>query len=115
MSLSVEDARLLLSKYVSEQTPLLATLVTTAAMVRVFGTLRAGPIDGVPHLFVGVTDKNSDFIQFNLLNCEFSYGDLREAKQGSADSVAHMIEGILCVTSRPSGNVLTLFERKDVS
>jgi len=54
-------ARNLLSKYAEEGTPVLAAFVTPSVSVaRVTGTIRASIVGGVPHLFIGKEDSESD-------------------------------------------------------
>jgi hypothetical protein len=114
MKISTKDAASILEKYAVEGTPLLATLVWGKQFsVRVLGGLHSATIDGEPWIFIGrKDDKESDFIKFNLVGCEYQYGDLREATQSSAESAAHKIEAMLCVISKLSGASLNLFERK---
>lgn len=86
-------------------------MTPSLSAVRVAGTIRISVIDGVPHLFVGEDDEQSDQIKFRLSDCQFSYGDFRESKRASEDSVAHQFEGFLVVGSS-RGDTLSLFEPK---
>ena len=81
MKVTLEDALSLLAKYVEERTPVLAVFVTPSVSVaRVTGTLRVSVVDGVtPHLIVGKDDGASDQIKFRLSDCNFEYGDFRDA------------------------------------
>jgi hypothetical protein len=81
MKVTLDDALSLLGKYVEERTPVLAVFVTSSASVtRVTGTIQISVVDGVtPHLVVGKEDGESDQIKFRLSDCEFTYGDFRDA------------------------------------
>jgi hypothetical protein len=111
MKVTLEDALSLLSKYVDERTPVLAVFVTPSVSVaRVTGTLRVSVVDGVtPHLIVGRDDGASDQIKFRLSDCNFEYGDFRDAT--SEEFGAHKFEGFLVVASS-KGDTLSLFEMK---
>jgi hypothetical protein len=82
MKVTLEDALSLLGKYVEERTPVLAVFVTPSVSVaRVTGTIHISVVDGVtPHLVVGKGDGESDQIKFRLSDCEFAYGDFRDAR-----------------------------------
>jgi hypothetical protein len=112
MRVTLEDALSLLGKYVEEQTPVLAVLVTPSVSVaRVTGTIHISVVDGVtPHLIVGKEDGESDQIKFRLSDCEFTYGDLRDAT--TEDFGAHKFEGFLVVASS-KGDTPSLFEMKN--
>jgi hypothetical protein len=70
----------------------------------------AAVVDGVtPHLVVGKGDRESDQIKFRLSDCEFAYGDFRDAT--AEDFGAHKFEGFLVVASS-KGDTLSLFELK---
>jgi hypothetical protein len=60
-----------------------------------------------PHLIVGKDDGASDQIKFRLLDCEFAYGDFRDAT--AEDFGAHRFEGFLVVASSKN-DTLSLFE-----
>ena len=62
-----------------------------------------------PHLIVGKDDGTSDQIKFRLSDCEFSYGDFRDAT--AEDFGADKFEGFLVVASS-KGDTLSLFELK---
>jgi hypothetical protein len=111
MKVTLEDALSLLSKYAEERTPVLAVFVTPSVSVaRVVGTIRVSIVDGVtPHLIVGKEDGESDQIKFRLSDCEFAYGDFRDAT--AEDFGAHKFEGFLVAASR-KGDTLSLFEPK---
>jgi hypothetical protein len=67
-----------------------------------FGILSAGKADGVPHLFVGAAeDEFGDSMQFRFViaECDFAYGDLRDAKEPVKD-LTNRIESFLTITSR---------------
>ena len=101
----------LLSKYVEERTPVLAVFVTpSVSIARVTGTIRISVADGVtPHLIVGKDDGASDQIKFRLSDCNFEYGDFRDAT--TEDFGANKFEGFLVVASS-RGDTLSLFEMK---
>jgi|ERR1700685_298645 len=111
MKVTLEDAVSLLSKYVEERTPVLAVFVTpSVSIARVTGTIRISVADGVtPHLIVGKDDGASDQIKFRLSDCEFAYGDFRDAT--TEDFGANKFEGFLVVASS-RGDTLSLFEMK---
>jgi hypothetical protein len=111
MNVTLEDALSLLSKYVEERTPVLAVFVTPSVSVaRVTGTIRISVVDGVtPHLIVGKEDGESDQIKFRLSDCNFEYGDFRDA--ATEDFGADKFEGFLVVASS-KGDTLSLFEMK---
>jgi hypothetical protein len=111
MNVTLEDALSLLSKYVEERTPVLAVFVTPSVSVaRVTGTIRISVVDGVtPHLIVGKEDGESDQIKFRLSDCNFEYGDFRDA--ATEDFGADQFEGFLVVASS-KGDTLSLFEMK---
>jgi hypothetical protein len=75
----------------------------------VVGTIRVAIVGGVPHLLAGKDDSESDHIKFRLSDCEFQYGDFRDAS--AEDSAAHKFEGFLVVASR-KGDTISLFESK---
>jgi type I restriction enzyme R subunit len=81
MKVTLEDALSLLGKYVDERTPVLAVFVTpSVSIARVTGLIHISVADVVgPHLIVGKDDGTSDQIKFRLSDCEFSYGDFRDA------------------------------------
>jgi hypothetical protein len=99
MKVTPEDALSLLGKYVDERTPVLAVFVTPSVSVaRVTGTIHISVVEGVgPHLIVGKEDGASDQIKFRLSDCEFAYGDFRDAT--AEDFGAHKFEGFLVVAS----------------
>jgi hypothetical protein len=111
MKVTLEDALSLLGKYVDEGTPVLAVFVTPSVSVaRVTGTIRISVVDGiVPHPIVGKDDGTSDQIKFRLSDCEFAYGDFRDA--ATQDVGAHKFEGFLVVGSSKR-DTLSLFEMK---
>jgi hypothetical protein len=111
MKATLEDALSLLNKYAEERTPVLAVFVTPSVSVaRVAGMLRVSIVDGIaPHLIVGKEDGESDQIKFRLSDCEFTYGDFRDA--AAEDFGAHKFEGFLVVASS-RGDTLSLFEMK---
>jgi len=111
MKVTLEDAVSLLSKYVEERTPVLAVFVTPSVSVaRVTGTIHISVVDGItPHLIVGKEDGESDQIKFRLSDCEFTYGDFRDAT--AEDFGVHKFEGFLDVASS-KGDTLSLFEMK---
>src|SRR5271170_3150617 len=111
MKITLEDALSLLGKYAEERTPVLAVFVTPSVSVaRVTGTIRVSVADGViPHLIVGKEDGESDQIKFRLSDCNFAYGDFRDAT--TEDFGAHKFEGFLVVASS-KGDTLSLFEMK---
>jgi hypothetical protein len=112
MKVTLEDTLSLLSKYVEERTPVLAVFVTPSVSVaRVTGTIRISAVDGVtPHLIVGKEDGESDQIKFRLSDCEFTYGDFRDAT--AEDFGARKVDGFLVVGSE-KGDTLSLFEMKN--
>ena len=110
MKVTLEAALSLLSKYVEERTPVRAVLGSPSLSVaRVVGTIRVSNDGGVPYLLIGKDDSESDQIKFRLSDCEFAYGDFREA--GAEDYGAHKFEGFLVVASR-KGDTLSFFESK---
>jgi hypothetical protein len=111
MKVTLDDAVSLLSKYVAERTPVLAVFVTPSVSVaRVTGTIRISIVDGItPHLVVGKEDGESDQIKFRLSDCNFEYGDFRDAT--TEDFGAHKFVGFLVVASS-KGDTLSLFEMK---
>jgi hypothetical protein len=111
MTVTLEDAVSLLSKYVEERTPVLAVFVTPSVSVaRVIGTIRISIVDGItPHLVVGKEDGESDQIKFRLSDCNFEYGDFRDAT--TEDFGAHKFAGFLVVATS-KGDTLSLFEMK---
>jgi hypothetical protein len=111
MKVTLEDALSLLGKYVDERTPVLAVFVTPSVSVaRVTRTIHISVVDGVtPHLVVGKEDGASDKIKFRLSDCEFAYGDFRDAT--AEDFGADKFEGFLVVASS-RGDTLSLFEIK---
>lgn len=88
---------------------MLAVFVTPSVSVaRVAGMIRVCVVDGVaPHLIVGKDDGASDQIKFRLSDCNFEYGDFRDAT--TEDFSAHKFEGFLVVASS-KGDTLSLFE-----
>ena len=111
MKITMEDALSLLGKYVDERTPVLAVLVTpSVSITRVTGLIHISVGDVVgPHLIIGKDDATSDQIKFRLSDCEFSYGDFRDAS--AEDFGADKFEGFLVVGSS-RGDTLSLFEMK---
>ncbi len=111
MKATLEDAVSLLSKYAEERTPVLAVFVTPSVSVaRVTATIQISIVDGVaPHMIVGKDGGASDQIKFRLSDCEFTYGDFRDAT--AEDFGAHKFEGFLVVASS-TGDTLSLFEMK---
>jgi hypothetical protein len=95
---------------VDERTPVLAVFVTpSVSIARVTGTI-ISLADGVtPHLIVGKEDGESDQIKSRLSDCEFTYGDFRDAT--AEDFGADKFEGFLVVGSS-RGDTLSLFEMK---
>lgn len=111
---SSDEAGGLLNKYISEKTPLLATLQTEDARACVSGILSAGLVDDVPHLFVGdVEDEFADSMQFRFVvaECDFAYGDLRDARESVRD-LTNRIESLLTITARKTNARLGLIELK---
>jgi hypothetical protein len=109
MKVTLEHALSLLGKYVDERAPVLAVFVTPSVSVaRVTGTIHISGVDGVtPHLVVGKENGASDQIKFRLSDCEFAYGDFRDA---TAEYLgADKFEGFLVVASS-RGDTLPLFE-----
>jgi len=99
MKITLEDALSVLRKYAEERTPVLAAFVTPSVSVaRVTGAIRVSTV---------AEDGESDQIKFRLSDCEFQYGDFREAS--AEDSAAHKFEGFLVVGSK-GGDTLSLFE-----
>jgi hypothetical protein len=114
MKMSSEEAGGLLSKYISEKTPVLATLQTEDARVCVSGILGAGMVDDVPHLFVGdVEDEFADSMQFRFVvaECDFAYGDFRDAGEQAGDLTSR-VESFLSITARKTNAQLGLIELK---
>jgi hypothetical protein len=111
MKITLEDALSLLGKYVDERTPVLAVFVTPSVSVaRVTGLIHISDVGVVgQHLIVGKDDGTSDQIKFRLSDCEFSYGDFRDAS--AEDFGADKFEGFLVVRSS-RGDTLSLFEMK---
>jgi hypothetical protein len=111
MKITLEDALSLLGKYVDERTPVLAVFVTpSVSIARVTGLIHISVVDVVgPHLIVGKDDGTSDQIKFRLSDCEFSYGDFRDA--AAEDFGADKFDGFLVVASS-KGDTLSLFEMK---
>lgn len=91
MKITLEDALSLLSMYAEERTPMLAAFVTPSVSVaRVLGTIRVSIVDGTPpHLVVGQDDSESARIKFRLSDCDFEYGDFRDAS--AEDSAAPQV------------------------
>lgn len=116
MKVSTEEAGTLLNKYISELTPLLATLETEDARACVSGILSAGSVGGVPHLFVGnVEDDFADSMQFRFVleDCEFAYGDLRDATQEPVENLTNRVESFFCITAKKSRIRMGLIELKN--
>ncbi len=117
MRASKEEAGALLSQYTSEKTSLLATLQTEDARACVSGILSAGLVDEVPHLFIGnAEDEFADSIQFRFVleECDFAYGDLRDAEE-SVEDLTDRIESLFSITARKSKAQLGLIElKKDI-
>ena len=114
MKMSSEEAGALLSKYISEKTPLLATLQTEDARVCISGVLSAGTVDDVPHLFVGdVEDEFDASMQFRFViaECDFAYGDMRDAGEQDGDLTSR-VESFLSITARKRNAQLGLIELK---
>jgi hypothetical protein len=111
MKVTLEDALSLLGKYVDERTPVLAVFVTpSVSIARVTGLTHISVVDVVgPHLIVGKDNGESDQIKFRLSDCNFEYGDFRDAT--TEDFGAHKFEGFLVVASS-KGDTLSLFEMK---
>jgi len=111
MKVTLKDALSLLNKYVEERTPVIAVFVTPSVSVaRVTGTIRVSTVAGVPQLLIAKEGSESDQIKFRLSDCEFEYGDFRDAR-GAEESAAHNFEGFLVVASK-KGDTLSLFEPK---
>jgi hypothetical protein len=89
MKITLEDALSLLGKYVDEH-------ISVVDVVS-------------PHLIVGKDDGTSGQIEFRLSDCEFSYGDFRDAS--AEDFGADKFEGFLVVASS-KGDTLSFFEMK---
>ena len=107
MRLTLDKTLSLLMKYVEEQTPLLAVLVSPSVSVaRVAGPIYISTIAGVPLLVIG-KDK-SDQINVRLSDCVFEYGDFRGVEG------AQSVEGLeaFLVLSTDKGDALSLFEPK---
>ena len=86
---------------------MLAVLGTPSVSVaRVAGTILVSIVGGVPCLFIGKEDSETDQIKFWFSDCEFAYGDFRDE-----ESAAHKFEGFLVVGSK-KGDTLSLFEMK---
>jgi hypothetical protein len=87
----------------------LAVFVTPSVSVaRVVGTISLSVEDGVtPQLIVGKEGGISDQIKFRLSDCEFTYGDFRDAT--AEEFGAHKFDGFLVVGSS-KGDALSLFE-----
>ena len=67
------------------------------------GTIRVSIVDGTPpHLIVGQDDSESARIKFRLSDCEFEYGDFRDAS--AEDSAAHKFDGFLASRSVRRGS-----------
>jgi hypothetical protein len=111
MNVTLEDALSLLNKYAEEGTTVLAVFVTPSiSAARVVGTIRVSMVDGgAPHLVVGKEDGESEQIKFRLSDCEFEYGDFRDAS--AEEFGAHEFEGFLVIASRKD-DTLSLFEPK---
>jgi hypothetical protein len=111
MKVTIDDALSLLSTYVEERTLVLAVFVTPSfSIARVTGTIHVSLTDGVtPHLIIGKEDGESDQIKFRLSDCEFTYGDFRDAT--AEDFGANKFQGLLVVGSS-RGDTLSLFEMK---
>jgi len=111
MKITTEDALSLLGKYADERTPVLAVFVTpSVSIARVTGQIHISDVGVVgPHLIVGKDDGTSDQIKFRLSDCEFSYGDFRDAT--AEEFGADKFEGFLVVGSS-RGDTLSLFEMK---
>ena len=115
MKLSNEDTGRLLQKYISEKTPMLATLEAADVRVSLSGIITAGLVDEVPHLFVGnVEDEFSDSIQFRFVfeDCEVVLGDLRDVDGESTADLTDKIESFLSITVTRSNTRLGLMELK---
>ena len=118
MKISKEEAGTLLNKYLSEKTPLLATIEISRCRASVSGTLDGESVDGVPCLLIGdCRDEFGSCIQFEFKEseCEFAYGDLREGEKETLDDLAQRVESFLTITSRTSGVRLGLIELKNRS
>ena len=77
-------------------------------MARVTGTIRISVADGViPYLIVGKDDGASDQIKFRLADCEFTYGDFRDAT--AEEFGTDKFDGFLVVGSS-KGDTLSLLE-----
>ena len=116
MKLSNEDTGRLLEKYISEKTPLLATLEVKDARVSISGVLTAGLVDDVPHLFVGnVADEFADSIQFRFVfaDCEVVLGDLRDVRNEPTEDLADTVESFLTITVMKSSTRLGLIKLKN--
>ena len=116
MKVALEDALSLLNKYAEERTPVLAVFVTPSVSVaRVRGMIRVPIVDGAtPYLVVGNEDGESDQIKFRLADCDFEYGDFRDATAdefGAGEFGAGKFEGFLVIASN-KGDTLSLFEVK---
>ena len=113
MKITLEDAFCrLLGKYVVERTPVLAVFVTPSASVaRVTGLIHISVVDVVgQHLIVGKDDGVSDQIKFRLSDCEFTYGDFRDA---AAEDFVGLTSSKVSWSLRPArSDTLSLFEMK---
>lgn len=109
MKLTLEDYLSLLRKYTQQRATIRAVIVTPSLSgARVTGTIRVSHTEDVLCLFVVNNDGNADQIKFLLSDCQFSYGDFRESKRASENSVAHSVEAVLTAESK-LGDTLTLF------
>ena len=67
-------------------------MTPSVSVARVTGTIQISVVDGVtPHLIVGKEDGQSDQIKFRLSDCNFEYGDFRDAI--AEEFGAHKFEG----------------------
>lgn len=113
MKISAAEAASMIAKYVTEQVHVAATLHTTMARARVRGFARHWDFAGVPGVLVGEADPESNCIAFRLADCEYEYGDLREAGPDSTQPLQGQIEGFLLIRSVSSQEVLMIFEGRD--
>ncbi len=110
MKISAGEAASLIAKYVTEEIHVAATLHTTAAQARVRGFVRHWDFGGVPGLLVGGADRDSNCIVFRLADCEYKYGDLREAGPDTTQPHQGAIEGFLLIKSVSAHEVLMISE-----
>ena len=85
-------------------------MTPSVSVARVTGTIHISVVDGVaPHLIVGKEDGESDQIKFRLSDCNFEYGDFRDALPKTL--VRTNLRGFWWSASS-KGDTLSLFEMK---